>query len=74
MSDIEKIKCFFHGNMILLKLMHRYSLREGIFSRSADDIVEEIEIFSGDQNRIIFQHAYCKIFKVMLIIMHKLMP
>jgi hypothetical protein len=48
----------------LKELFPKSTLREGLFSRSTPDIAEEIEIFRGDQNRIIFQHVYCKDFKV----------
>ena len=37
--------------MGLLLLM----FREGMFSHSTEDVLEETDIFSGDQNRIIFQ-------------------
>ena len=45
--------------MGLLLLM----FREGMFSHSTEDVLEETDIFSGDQNRIIFQQVYCKQFK-----------
>jgi hypothetical protein len=34
-----------------------------MFTRSEEDVVEEIEIFGGSQNRIMFQNVYCKDFK-----------
>jgi hypothetical protein len=39
------------------------SYREGMFVRSTDDVIEEKEIFSGDQNRLMFQQVYSKDFK-----------
>ena len=38
-------------------------LREGDFVRSSDQNVEEINIFDGKLNRIIFEQVYAKIFK-----------
>ena len=37
--------------------------REGSFSESSVDVMEEINIFEGNQNRIIFQQVYSKSFK-----------
>ena len=37
--------------------------REGQFSRSSQDDVDEINIFLGQQNRITFQQVYTKTFK-----------
>ena len=37
--------------------------REGKFIRSTFDIIEEKNIFRGDQNRITFQQVYTKSFK-----------
>ena len=37
--------------------------REGDFSRSSDDVVEEINIFLGGENSLTFQQVYTKTFK-----------
>ena len=37
--------------------------REGSFSESSVDVMEEINIFEGSQNRISFQQVYSKTFK-----------
>ena len=37
--------------------------REGDFTRSDDTVVEEINIFSGEDNRITFERIYTKTFR-----------
>ena len=37
--------------------------REGDFAESAVNVMEEINIFDGNQNRITFQQIYSKTFK-----------
>ena len=41
--------------------------REGNFTRSADTFTEEINIFSGKDNRITFRRVYTKSFKVTIL-------
>ena len=43
-----------------------WSPREGSYTMSDNSIVEEINIFSGLENRITFQRVYNKKFKVIL--------
>ena len=37
--------------------------REGSFSRSGVDVVDEIEVFQGSENPVILMQAYTKVFK-----------
>ena len=38
------------------------TLREGNFTRSSLDVVEEINIFTGKENRLTFQQVFAKTF------------
>ena len=54
--------------------------REGNYTRSPDSLVEEINMFRGEDNRINFQRVYTKTFKVkirifkILLCMKKMFP